>query len=131
MAISNDRTKIARQKQTIARRMFKDGKNNGEVKEAIMKKFMTGIGQDTLAKIRADLGIYGFNKDASQKKKRRKNKLNPADILLLQQDNMSSDLKSCMISVRGLMIAENIESITINKHGDIHAIRLKNVEYKL
>ncbi len=62
-------SETSKKKRQFARKLLKAGKQNKDIYAAVKKKFGTGIGSDTLAAIRADIGT---GKDDGKRNERMK-----------------------------------------------------------
>lgn len=111
MTSTNPRLATAAKKRTLALRLLRKGKTNADIQEAVIDRFDSGIGPDTLAKLRVQI-----------KAEKRKPQTKPkpvTDLVLLQDNGTSGRFKAALQAVLDQMPAEGIQAFAMNSDGTV------------
>jgi len=118
-----NRLEQAQKKREIAKEMILGGNNNIEIVKSIKKKYGTGIGSDTLSKIRKSLDMNG--------NKVRRNKKDDEKIFLLQTHETSPVVKQVITQLVQVMKSEKIRSVYVTNDGNVQMSRMETVEFSV
>ena len=119
-----NRLEQAQKKREIAKEMILGGNNNIEIVKSIKKKYGTGIGSDTLSKIRKSLDMNG-------NKVRRNKKDDDEKIFLLQTHETSPVVKQVITQLVQVMKSEKIRSVYVTNDGNVQMSRMETVEFSV
>jgi len=120
----------AKRKKDVARRMITSGHTNEQVMNHLKEKSGSGISTADLAVIRRT--VAEAEVEAAETPKKKKNgKISKEDVLVLQGQELSPDLRILLGKVRSEMLAEGIQIINVDHNGNINIRQMQDLVFKV